>query len=61
MKLSLLWQIPYFHFVQVEQLITHLIQSGSTCCGIIGAMFYGFLIPSILTNVMEELTIVADK
>ena len=42
--LSLLWQIPHFHFIQVEQLITHLVQSVSTFCGTIGAMFHGFLV-----------------
>ena len=60
-KLPLLWQLPHIHFVQVEQLITHLVQSGSINCGIIDAMFHGFLVPFMLTNVLEKLTIDAYK
>ena len=60
-KLPLLWQLPHIPFVLVEQLITHLVQSGSINCGIIDAMFYGFLVPLMLTNVLKKLTIDAYK
>jgi hypothetical protein len=34
---------------------------GNIFCVIIGVMFYGFLVPSMLTNVLEKLTIDAYK
>ena len=55
--LLLLWQIYHFHFVQVGQLITHFVQGGGINYNIIDAMFYDFLIPFMLTNMLEKLTV----
>ena len=35
--------------------------SGSNISATISGMFYGFIVPSMLTNVLEELTIFAYK